>query len=425
MPRPKRSRRVTLKLKQYQEEEAREAAESEARAETRRRRSNRTTVPEVIDDRSELPFLNGTVWKRGAWNRAICGFGAWKMTTAKLVGALLCCAICGVTEYGSFNTSANGRVHFETDEAPLYALANVLMVPHMKHESGAWLSCSKCIGGPTDNVKAHTTFLSGSLQHRIQKLHPMLLQGLSCINIAVNVQKKYNAYAKGNIYESTLVDNALIGSSPSYVPSHLDLLHELLADGLRHNAILMKFKTVMEINPGALGLGLAIVSSTALNQFMRVQQLRGPLNMFQLAGVQEAVSMLVDVEALGTSTKLPEFMLAGRTTLRRSIAGEPGDIGEIGDIGGIGVSDGGSGEIRSNTQGLLVNQVTHTLEMLLFPYLFPGGFGAYTGFGDFHQYMKYRMRQGFTLFTMIPQYILYMYQLKQAQLFRMAIPLPA
>ena len=77
---------------------------------------------------------------------------------------------------------------------------------------------------------------------------------------------------------------------------------------MQYNVILKRFKCVLEMNPASFGI--ALLSDTALQNFMRVQREKGPLNLFQRPSAQAAVKLLVDVHAIGAVSKMPPFMNA-------------------------------------------------------------------------------------------------------------------
>jgi hypothetical protein len=109
------------------------------------------------------------------------------------------------------------------------------------------------------------------------------------------------------------------------------------------------------------------------------------------------VSTLLDVRLIGSMQKLPDYMTVGRTVSRGLNAVQ--------------------NSIVTGVEGL-ASDGKDSLEILMFPYLFPQGTGAYSGSGTIHEYVKYRTKQAFSLFTLLPQYIFMMFHLRQATLFR-------
>jgi hypothetical protein len=53
-----------------------------------------------------------------------------------------------------------------------------------------------------------------------------------------------------------------------------------------------------------------------------------------------------------------------------------------------------------------------SLEMAMFPFLFPHGHGVYDGKTHFNEYLKYKMSALFSPFTLYKPYLLYMYDLR-------------
>ena len=50
-------------------------------------------------------------------------------------------------------------------------------------------NCFSCVA--IDEMIAHMTCFEGGMQGLLAKVHPLLLQEESCLDVAVNVQKKY------------------------------------------------------------------------------------------------------------------------------------------------------------------------------------------------------------------------------------------
>jgi hypothetical protein len=55
-----------------------------------------------------------------------------------------------------------------------------------------------------------------------------------------------------------------------------------------------------------------------------------------------------------------------------------------------------------------------TLELNLFSFLFPHGYGAYDGKMSIHEYLKFRMSTLFSPLTIYKSYLLIMYDLRQS-----------
>ena len=95
------------------------------------------------------------------------------------------------------------------------------------------------------------------------------------------------------------------------------------------------------------------------------------------------------------------------------------DAASLVRVGGLVVRDGL--DCKFDTQ-LLLGEVTFanapdlSLEMALFPFLFPHGIGALDGKTTLTKYLKFRMRQAFSVFTLYKPYLLLMYQIHVAVL---------
>jgi hypothetical protein len=137
-----------------------------------------------------------------------------------------------------------------------------------------------------------------------------------------------------------------------------------------------------------------ILDPDVYENFVHSLRARGPLNAYQGDAVRSTVSSLLDVKLIGTSQKLSEEMIVGRVFPRNDPSSEQPVVTTITGLA---------------TQG------GDSLEMLIFPYQ---GSGAYSGMKCIHKFAKYRAQQAFSLFTLLPQYSLTLFHLRQASLFR-------
>jgi len=67
--------------------------------------------------------------------------------------------------------------------------------------------------------------------------------------------------------------------------------------------------------------------------------------------------------------------------------------------------------VRETT--LNIRKQSLSLEMALFPFLFPHGHGSYDGIISFNEYLKYKTAALFSPFTLYKPYLLLMYDLHQ------------
>ncbi len=73
--------------------------------------------------------------------------------------------------------------------------------------------------------------------------------------------------------------------------------------------------------------------------------------------------------------------------------------------------------VQSN--GLEENKKYLILEIILFPFLFPHGYGAYDGKITIHEYLKFQVSSLFSSFALYKPYLLIMYDLwKSLQLIK-------
>jgi hypothetical protein len=211
----------------------------------------------------------------------------------------------------------------------------------------------------------------------------------------MNIKQKYGSYAIGKLYTHTLLDHALIADAHGR-SGRMDStsLQEILLDAITNNKIIKRLLTVMEIPTAS---SLPVLDSSVYKSYLEQQQSRGPLNSYQQDGIRAMVSTLLDVKCVGTCVDVPEFMKVGHTVPRDNMARQQG--------------------VLANAYGLM-KDLADTVEMLMFPYLFPQGTGYFRGGESIHDYAKFRAKQAFSMFTLLPQYILTLFHLRQATLFR-------
>ena len=350
--------------------------------------------PDVIAE-TELNWLQNT---KGWQNRAPYA-QSWKTRTAAFVTNLGCCAICGLTVFGDLPNQRGGILpqnwkSMPLKEPPDYAFANPALVCHMQQSrSDSWYHCRNCAEG-SGFLDSFIIPLDTQYRHAVTQVPPMLLQGLSCVDSAIQVRQKYRAFAEGIAAPNSFMDSPLVSDAIANAsPSDKERLLALLADSILHNQVIKHYKTIWEMSDFLAEF--PVLSTSTTDSFMRNSRMRGPLNALQDdAGHSNNVALLSHVAILpSTSTHSGKLFQSGRAIARTT----PGNL-----------------QLLTTTVTGKLQSTKMTLEALMFPYLFPDVNKVYSQAHNIHSYIKYRSQQMFSLVTFLPQYIFYLYQVKQA-----------
>ncbi len=225
--------------------------------------------------------------------------------------------------------------------------------------------------------------------------NPLDLQLLSLIDISMKIEQRNYGFMHGQIQPSGLLDNPLLYWNSKFQPTNTSkdvnlVLKDLLHQNLSSNPLIQKYITNIEKpNPTH---GLCVLCFSIVEEILTK------------ISIGERSFSNMDVEPFIQNLSL--FF-----DMRPGIPHNFDDPFEIGKL-----------TMRNNdnpfkTERLLVQEdgmctnptLNMSLEKALFPFLFPHGCGAYDGIGGLLPYLKQRMSTLFSIFTLYPPYLLFMY----------------
>jgi len=193
----------------------------------------------VYLERNVRPRLNGDAefLKGTSFNSARQKRLDWSTVTKSFVNKMpmVCCSLCGKVLFGVLAVSdAKWKtMSLSEDEVPLYALSNPGFVDYMRSSENAWYQSATCKAAPAEVQRRHTTLMSAAYQRILMEVKSSALQHLSCNDLGMNVKKKFGCYASGELYSSTLMDNALVTSELNGLTQAAhENLQKLLADAV-------------------------------------------------------------------------------------------------------------------------------------------------------------------------------------------------
>ena len=214
----------------------------------------------------------------------------------------------------------------------------------------AWYHCPKCATGQ-GFLSSMVSSLTPEYVYTLAKVPPILLQGLSCVDSAMQIQQKFRAFATGeaapnSFLTSPIVSNAIVHAKAQQVHS----MHKILAHCVLHNPVIQKFQTLWEMTDFLFDT--PILGSAVTEDFMKQVRIRGPLN-----DLQEKVYQDQPISLMRDLTQLPDVsrQFWRLFNVGRAVAcGVPGQVQLLmSDVSGI---------LRSTRL---------TLEASMYPHMFP------------------------------------------------------
>ena len=238
---------------------------------------------------------------------------------------------------------------------------------------------------------------------RLLRADPAEVQLLSFLDVTSCMQERYKGFAHGAIDVDTLIRHPLVSwnedqTSSMYRPCHdTEMMYGKL---LRTNPLYRRYRCLLELDDGETCF--PIVPSAYVHSIVDRAIARGPKLVAESNPLPHVLSTVVDVpmtpirEGIAPRSTAPikvgDITLAGeRVTERSEVLMLPGDI-DIPDREGL------------------------TLETALFPFLFPHATGQFDGSMTLNAYLRMRMLQGFSVFTMFKPYLLLMFQVRQSMM---------
>jgi hypothetical protein len=349
----------------------------------------------------------------------------WLACCAVVMAGIVVCAFCGVGRIGGpeFVSMVPGI----TTEAPgPGTTAHVippacLFVPHLQEmmvsqvEGGSqqWWACPKCAGDAVvrqQRAMCNPAMPSSEYFKDLVAMPPNLMSMMGLTDVAVDVAYKYNGYYTMNFCHRSLFGGPMIalqgelGDNQVMAAQYNDLYQRLLAYCLDKNPLVQSYFTMGEVASYGTGHSLTYPCLPAVARAHSMVQAatRGPtygtMEAFGEVGVVEQLQHLVLGIALDANPS-------------------PIPVVQFDSVYPVGTlyPRNTHHQIQLNTYCDGDNIDPHKLsaEAAVFPMLFPGGTGWYKRharvFKSILKYLRFRMSQIYSVFTLIPSYCLLMY----------------
>lgn len=397
---------------------------------------------------SNIPILeqrvSASTFPCHSWASMHDMYALWNRTTLNIFGNMRVCAFCGHTALGSsdMKSHTSASAHFY----PPYITFSTHMVPfatiHITPTDVPTLhQCKLCHARNTlslCHVAKHTEDYVQTIMSATRLLN---FQMLSIIDVSLNFKNTYYGYSKCNLSKDTLLTGALVDwqRDPRLnATNNADIYQKIYDINISSNPIIQAFYTVSEVHQNNNILGLSVLPPSAVTGITQTHTENAPTlwaddderRPYELSTIVSPNSSL----CIGCNTSIHKRFHVGRITPRiyfdgilQSTATSDATIDALSTAQGF-ISNLPQWPDTSSLPPLECERIDRryrerpSLEVALFPFLFPDGKGFYnSNSGDIHQYLKYRMSSAFSLFTLYTPYVNLMYQVKQSILLLNAV----
>ena len=349
-----------------------------------------------------------------SWNAELPALRiAWIKKCTAMVVSMMVCSMCGHVVFPHMNPSQHhiSLVHPVARHAPA-AVANMHLRDHVhdtptpRRPETRWYVCYDC-----KQNGQHSKYLVRHKPQEMQQLlatSPVEVQLLAFLQVSTVLEERLRGFAHGMVDVHTLIRHPLVSwnvhaEESTYEPSAAVV--SLLSMHMRQNPLYARYRCLLELDDPSVGLPIvpcAYIShivENAISRGPRVFSETNPLPFVLSTVVDVPVPMLMEGEHRDMSmpVKAGELSLrAGAVDTRTSMVMLPGDVSDMRDV-----------EL--------------TIEYALFPFLFPHGTGGFDGHMTLGAYLRMRMLQAFSVFTLFKPYVLLMFQVRQAVLLRNSV----
>ena len=231
----------------------------------------------------------------------------------------------------------------------------------------------------------------------ILKVHPLKVQLLSFLDISVRIEENKYGFVSGQIEDFSLLDNPLVSSDgvlddKDFFEGLVDELQPIMEGNSRNpwfNMYLTNFESSNNKSTSVCVLSQEVIQSI-------------------LEKNDTSSKSCCDEEDGASVEKLSILLNVGRS-VQGNVSKDFYVIGSVRDR-----AKRRSSMLLVNKKGMQGVSNNITLELALFPFLFPSGNGAYDGEISLQEYLRYRMTCLFSPFTLYKPYLLLMYDVRQA-----------
>ena len=343
-----------------------------------------------------------------SWNNELGGsLERWKLKCTTLVAGMIACSMCGNVAFNSgsclsdlqYTTMLPVVPHAPAILANMHLRDHAVAAVTVRRPEVRWHVCKLC---------KKDAWMSKYLVHHtplhmcwLLKTPPMEIQMLSLLEVSAVMEARYRGFAHGALEVNSLLRHPLVSWNPNDDTSNFRPsaeVQELLSFNLRSNPLIQRYKCMMEQNDPTLGLPL--VPKCYVEHIVDNAIARGPRLVTETNPVPFVLSTVVDVPVPmvveGEAAPATDPVKAGDLHLRAAYLESRWPLMTL------------PGQLTSDSDNSI------TVEKALFPFLFPHGDGAFDGRTTLNTYLRMRMLQAFSVFTLFKPYLLLMFQIRQA-----------
>ena len=322
---------------------------------------------------------------------------AWRNVCERTIKHMKVCGHCGYVCYGNIS---DYRFEVATLLPPLaapYAYCNAFLIPFIHIDDSHYHICESCAHGH-DRGKI-LCFMSPAYIQSILKAKPLYLQLLSLVDCRIGVENKYNGFHSGFVRSESLLESPLIcwnldTLQCSNIKDIMEEVYDVFGVNLCVNKLFREYLCLLETPDPSLGI--SILPSDVVHHIVQSQREKGiATHSMTVNPFDPDIHILRDVSySIPISRKRKcDVFDSGNLYCRSSVLlREP----MVTNVEGLSTDDG------------------LTLETSMFPFLFPHQHGHYQGGIGFSDYIKRRIQQLFSPFTLYKPYLLLTYELRQS-----------
>lgn len=320
----------------------------------------------------------------------------------RYVEKLQCCAYCGAVKFhtGRPWRSRAPAIHpFSPYGRKVYPMQSATL-----DEQGRWIVCDICAkcNKARDGRMEHVPSYPPEYLRGLLSTDPMHLELLSVVDVSQGLRTRALGYCSGQLVNGSVLDNPLLTwdrnlqkcTDAAAIAGGVTPLLDTLA---AHNPLVSTCKTMLEReHPKS---GNTVLGYSCLRSMLSTQGARSIATVMSEGQVPLAMSLGLDI---GTLTCSQSSYRSGHVVLRADAVEARGERVLLFDITNSGLC----------TEAPLADR---TMEEAVHPYLFPYGLGSHKS-GKLGLYCGHRASMLFSPFTLVPQYMLNLYLMRQAEL---------
>ncbi|EFJ39362.1 hypothetical protein VOLCADRAFT_108666 [Volvox carteri f. nagariensis] len=366
-----------------------------------------TPSAERADAEQHIPGYLGASWRSGPGHRLGISdrLAAWSAVTSMLLaGALVVCAMCGVT-----STDLHKDLQRWATAEPVgaaiapYSFHNSLHAGSTTTPEGLWHLCPHCAPlypANSGNERAeYLVFHPPDYTKAIVSLDAIDQLRIGLVDVGLGFFSAAFGFVAGKLRQQHCMEALVLDwarDSTRRVNTLPPALQEVLGWSVQHNPLVREFLTVAEQVPP--NHPLPYLCPADVQSFVASDQACKPLALATLEAAEAArslISVVVPAIQRAAMKHAPVMYTAGTLVPRSPTRPE------------LNLAVAADGTPLDYQFGL-------SAEMAMFPYLFPFGVGAFMGGTTLVKYLAYRAKCLFSVWTLCKPYLLLMYVLRQS-----------